>query len=511
MPGSAQMPAWNTAELPEPPKFGLRQWGSLVGPGMLMAGAAIGGGEWLTGPVVTAKYGGAILWVATVSIVAQVFYNVEISRYTLYTGEPIMTGKFRTLPGPFFWLLLYLAFDLGSLMPYQTAGSVTPIVALGQGRMPDPQNNPIDARFMTGLACVIYVLTAVPLMFFGKIYTFVKALMTVKVVFVFGFLIALTAAFVSKESWASVAAGLVQFGNVPVAGGGVENFFVRLFRGEGLPSVDTQMIASLAAFAAIAGVGGMKNSVISNYTRDQGWGMGAHVGVISSIIGGRDLKLSHVGSVFEPVPEVLPRWRRWLRHVAREQWVVWLTGSMVGVALPALLSVEFIPHGTEADRWVMAGMTADGLQGRIGGALGTFCWYGLMACGVLILIPNTVVDADNTVRRWVDLMWTALPPLRRVNPRRINLLYFLMLVGYVALGVGLLLWVDTPLDLIKIYGCIANFALGFSCWHTLGVNLTLLPRPLRPGWFLRGAMVLSGLYFTALAVVTFLVFIEVIR
>src|SRR5262245_3369016 len=61
-PGSQQMPRWDGGELPEPPVFKLRNWTALIGPSMVMAAAAIGGGEWLTGPLVTAKYGGALLW-----------------------------------------------------------------------------------------------------------------------------------------------------------------------------------------------------------------------------------------------------------------------------------------------------------------------------------------------------------------------------------------------------------------------------------------------------------------
>ena len=78
----------------------LRSWALLFGPGLVAAGAAIGGGEWLAGPLTTARYGGAILWLATVSILGQVIYNLEICRYTLYCGEPIFTGKFRTAAGP---------------------------------------------------------------------------------------------------------------------------------------------------------------------------------------------------------------------------------------------------------------------------------------------------------------------------------------------------------------------------------------------------------------------------
>jgi hypothetical protein len=80
-----------------------------------MGGAAIGGGEWLAGPLTTARYGGAILWLCTVSIITQVLYNLEISRYTLYCGEPIFTGKFRLPPGPMFWLVAYLFLDFGSV------------------------------------------------------------------------------------------------------------------------------------------------------------------------------------------------------------------------------------------------------------------------------------------------------------------------------------------------------------------------------------------------------------
>ena len=90
----------------------------MIGPGLVMGASAIGGGEWLAGPAVTAKYGAALLWVATVSILIQVLYNIEISRYTLYTGEPIFTGKFRIPPHPMFWLVFYLLLDWGAIFPY---------------------------------------------------------------------------------------------------------------------------------------------------------------------------------------------------------------------------------------------------------------------------------------------------------------------------------------------------------------------------------------------------------
>ena len=52
------------------------------------------------------------------------------------------------------------------------------------------------------------------------------------------------------------------------------------------------------AFAAIAGSGGLANTLFSNYARDKGWGMGIRVGAIPSAVGGLPISLSHVGEVF---------------------------------------------------------------------------------------------------------------------------------------------------------------------------------------------------------------------
>ncbi|RIK71257.1 MAG: hypothetical protein DCC67_20320, partial [Planctomycetota bacterium] len=124
-PGVAAMPPWEVGQLPEPPRLTLRSWTQLIGPGLVMGGAAIGGGEWMAGPLTTARYGGAILWLATLSILAQVVYNLEISRYTLYCGEPIFTGKFRLPPSPLFWLGVYLRLDFGSVFPYLASAAAT--------------------------------------------------------------------------------------------------------------------------------------------------------------------------------------------------------------------------------------------------------------------------------------------------------------------------------------------------------------------------------------------------
>lgn len=105
------LPRWDQGTLPPAPALDWRP-ATLIGPGLMMVGCAIGGGEWLMGPAVTAQYGGIVMGLATLSIACQVAYNLGVMRYTLYCGEPIFVGFFRLWPGPLFWAIFYLFFGL---------------------------------------------------------------------------------------------------------------------------------------------------------------------------------------------------------------------------------------------------------------------------------------------------------------------------------------------------------------------------------------------------------------
>lgn len=583
-PGAAEMPRWTTGELSDAPLFTWKKWFAMLGPGLLMGGAAIGGGEWLTGPLVTARYGGSLLWLATLSVLFQVVYNMEISRYTLYCGEPIFTGKFRTLPGPRFWLLAYLILDCGSIFPYLAASAATPVFALmNHGRMPDPHSAELtnhlfgigmtDKTALNLLGSAVFLLALVPLIFGGKVYNSLKVVMSFKIVTVFGFLLILAIGFSQWNTWAEIGSGFFKFGNVPVVrgedangngvldagedwdgdgrldaspekrlqptidadgdgvketyadvdgdgkpdkfidadgdgicdGDNVDNIFVSLAQGRGFPHINFSMVALLCAMVAISGQGGLSNTPLSNYTRDQGWGMGHLVGAIPSVVGGHKFQLSHVGCVFRVDAQTLPRWRRWYRHVMRDQLVVWMPACFIGLGLPSMLSVQFLRRGSEAGTWTAAGMTAQSVGEHVGAvsgpAWGRLFQFLTLFCGFLVLAPTMSSTADGVIRRWLDVFWTSSVRLRQVDPRHIGKLYFTVLCCYAAFGIVVLIFVPGG-QLMEIATNIFNFALGFSCWHALAVNLVLLPRELRPGWFVRIALFLAGAFFLVIAGLT---------
>lgn len=509
-PGSKKMPRWETASLIGAPQFTWRSWTLLLGPGLVMGASAIGGGEWLTGPLVTARYGAALLWLATLSILGQVLYNIEISRYTLYSGEPIFTGKFRIVPGPMFWLFLYLLLDFGSLLPYLASNAAIPFSAMLLGRLPDPAT---DGTYLKVTGCILFLVMVLPLVIGGKVYTSIKWIMSFKLIVVFGFLMLLAVCYSTSDTWYEIVTGFVRFGNVPIispAGaegrGEVANVFTSWWNGTSLPPLDYSMIGILAAMAAISGNGGLTNTPISNYTRDQGWGMGYHVGAIPSIVGGHSITLSHVGKVFHVTAESLRRWKDWVWHVRREQIFVWMPACFLGLALPSMLSMQFLPRGTvPKDKWMAAGMTADGVANAVaekwGTGLGPVFWYLTLFCGFLVLASSMVATADGVLRRWVDVFWTSSARLRTWDVRHIGKFYFSVLCIYV--GLGMLMLVLVKGDKLLVWSTnIYNYALGFSCWHTLVVNTTLLPRELKPGWLARIGLLAAGTFFMVIAIVT---------
>lgn len=494
--------SWPTAELPAPPTVGWRSWAVMLGPGIVMAGSAIGSGEWLLGPAVTARYGGALLWVTTLSLLGQLAYNLEATRYTLFCGEPILAGKFRLAPGPAFWLVMYLALDLGAILPYQITHAATAVLSLWRGAIPDPERVATDAGVLATLSYAMLALAMLPLLVGGKVYDSLRAIMTVKIVLVLGFLLVLAAGWSSWDTWCEIALGFLQVGTVPVGSdGATANVLAMLIRDGRLPPVEREAIPLLTTFAAIAGVGGLAQSTISNYTRDQGWGMGRHVGAIPSLVGGRKIALSHEGVSFVPTPAALERWRGWRRHVLRDQLAVWLPAAVIGIALPAMLSLEFLPRGATASQWTLVGMTAGGVADRVGGAVGVAFWYGVLLCGLLVLLPNAASNADGFVRRWVDAGWMSMRGARHFAPSAVGRWYYGMLAAYFLTGV-FFLSIARPMGLIIAYGNLGNLALAVSCWHTLIVNRTLLPVEVRPGVAAQAALAAAGLYFFSLAVLT---------
>ncbi|MFO1019464.1 MAG: Nramp family divalent metal transporter [Planctomycetales bacterium] len=640
-PADNALPAWEAGELPAPPTLGANSWVALLGPGLLLAGSAIGAGEWLFGPAVSAQYGAVLLWLASLSIIGQVFCNLQVMRYTLYCGEPIVVGYFRTWPGPRFWTGVYLILEIAQIWPMNAANGAVPMAAAFLGHLPSDAIVTVLGVSMSEhtliriLGYLIFVASFIPLIFGGSVYRMLEKAMAVKLVFVLGYLVVTCLLFVSMRHAGEVMSGFLKFGTVPlradtiVAGryfrvserreghlyslrGSLEGeqlqvvgftdekdgkrsdyrseaatpVELRRLRAElnqrattlmrenrvlvetpaaqglltlrGIQNADGNWIlesaalkqgekvqqydkksdlpanlallarqyfenkgqlnvnlvnylwengrlppldwAMLAAFAAIAGSGGLTNTLFSNYARDKGWGMGQRVGAIPSAVGGAGISLSHVGQIFPINDRNRTYWRGWIRWIVRDQVAVWMFCSVVGMALPCMLSLEFIRNAPVAGDRVSA-MLAEGISNR-NPELRSLWWFMTLFTGFIVIAPGQIIGGDQIARRWTDILWTLNRRTHTWGKNQVKYIYYGILAAFFVWGMIALTLFD-PLQIAKITGILGNIALGFTALHALYVNRTLLPPELRPGFISQLGTIFCGVFFFLISGIVF--------
>lgn len=458
------LPAWERADLPEPLPFGLVNLFKTIGPGAILLAAAIGGGEWIVGPLFTIKYGRGILWIATVGIVLQTIFNLEAARYTMYTGEPIITGFMRLRPGSKFWAWFYIVIGTAQLAtPALAAGSAAVLFAAYFGRLPEQA----DAAMLGGIAMAV-ILFAVGLLMSGKsIERVLERLSWAMIVFIFTFLIVANVLFVPAADWWETTQGFL----IPQA----------------LPAnVD---LILLAAFAATAGSGGLGNLAISNWFRDKGFGMGACVGGISNVLSDSHETLKPVGVTFPITAENMRRWKIWWRYAVLDQTALWGFGCLMGMFLNVNLAVAIIPAG-EVEK--LSGYAAGTFQAEY---MAKTLWHGFWMLALLngfwILFSTHLGNTDVLVRTVSDICWAAFPSARRIPIAKL----------YAMLLAGLTVWamfsvhLGSVLDLFKVLAVIANPIMGIAAIQILRVNLRFLPREVRPPLWRQAGLVLAAMLY----------------
>jgi hypothetical protein len=505
------MPAWDVAELPEPHPLRWRNWTKFLGPGLVMMGIQIGGGEWLLGPEVTAKYGGGLMWIATIAIVLQVFYNLECGRYALYCGEPIFTGFLRTKPGPRFWMGFILFLNLSALIPGLSTHGAAMAAALWLDRPPGEA----DRGLVTILAYVFLLAVAIPVLIGGKVYNMLQAIMTLKVIVVLGFCLTVGICFVSPGNWWNVFSGFLKFGTVPTIVEGKETTVnvVQHWMNDGtFPLIALGNIAVLGAFAGYAGGGGLSNATYSNFVRDKGWGMGGEVGAIPSAVGGRNVTLSHTGKVFEINAQNLRRWKGWWRYILVDQIYVWGPGCFMGMALPALLSLQFAPNsglsGTKLE-WAQSLITADGIRhsSQFSASVAKVFWIITVLVGLMVMLPSQMSIVDDFSRRWTDIIWSGSRRVRgKLRGNEVKRIYYSILGMYVAWTIVcayIFSTYGTPKLMTLIIANLNNLAIGLTAFHLLWINCKLLPPELKPRWYHRTGLVACGVFYLGMATLVF--------
>jgi hypothetical protein len=463
----SELAPWTRADLPEPPMPRGLAWLGVCGPGVIVLGVSIGSGEFLLGPATFVKHGLSLLWVTLVAVFFQTVFNTELMRYTVATGEPVVTGFMRTRPGRTFWAWFYAGlYFLQIGWPAWAATAAGAVFFLFLGRLAAPPADSMTIYLIgiaTFLACVVVLLLG------RRIARTLELLNWVMVVCILGGFLVLGFIYVPLETWASAVVGFFGFN---AAQGG----FVFL--------PDNVDILLLGALVGYSGGGGVLNLTLSNWARDKGYGMGARVGLISGVVGGQASRLADTGFIFEPDPANLSRWRGWWRIVRVDQWGIFFVGALLGMMLPALLYVTFVEPGTDIKGLAISAVLANTIGTTAGPMLGLL----VAGLGVWILFKTQLDCVEGMTRSITDILWTGSERVRNWRGGDVRRVYYGVLAVVVVWGI-IALKLAQPVVLLQIGANIAGVIFIISALHLLYLNTRVLPKALRPPLWRRLSLV----------------------
>jgi hypothetical protein len=449
------------AELPPPPSSIWR----IVGPGIVGAGVGLGSGEFVLFPYIASQVGLVFLWAAFLSIAVQFFINMEVERYTLATGEAVLTGFSRLGRH---WGLAFAVMAVASVIwPGWSVSSATLLTYLFGG----------DARWIASgmLVAVGAMLTLSPVVLRTLERTAVIKVAAVATLFVVALLFAIPA-----QIWIE-APGMIARPALPV--------------------VELGWALILGA-TAYAGMGGASNLCQSNWIRDKGYGMGAHAPRIVSPILGEPVAQPGVGWRFEVDDEARKRWAGWWRLANIEQLSTFVAISTATILFTSVLAYALLAGHPGLPRDISF-LAIEGavLADRVGGWFGAVFW----AVGAFALFMTTVGTIDVTARLTADVIHTSYGGGKSESLVYSVIVWVMVAAGVVTIASGL----DQPLVLLVISASLSGFMMFVYSWLLIVLNRKLLPTALRPTRYRIAALVFSTLLFGAISVAT--IYEQVVR
>ncbi|WP_062208655.1 Nramp family divalent metal transporter [Aureimonas sp. AU12] len=441
-------------ELPPAPKNMRR----LIGPGLVAAGVGLSSGEFILYPYIASQVGMAFVWAALLGVMTQFFLNMEIERYTLATGETVLTGfsRFWRHWGLVFAMLAYFA----NLWPGWATSSATLLSYIVGG---EPRWIAIGL-----LAAIGLILTLAPV-----VYVMLERLQIVKIAAV-GVLIVIASIFViTADDWAALPQ-IATTASIPVEELG---------------------FALLLGALAFAGAGGGQNLCQSNWIRDKGFGMGSYVPRITSALTGQPEAAPSTGYVFETTPENMAKWHRWWRFANWEQMLTFVLITFITITFTSLLAYSTV-FGEEGLANSVAFVQREGqvLSERVGGWFGALFWF----IGAFSLFGAATGIVDYTSRLAADVLRTTY--LKSYNESR---LYFGLVWGLVLVGILVILaGVTQPLVLLVISACVGGLMMFLYSGLLVVLNRKVLAPAIRPGAFRVGMLVWAFLLFGILSILT---------
>jgi len=473
-----QLPPMEYRDLP--PAVPFRR---MIGPSIILAGLALGSGEFIIWPKITFHAGFVFFWACIVGVTMQYFINMEITRWTLATGESAITG-FCRMSRHWGWILMACNILPWCIPAWSTAGAevLSWLIWPEQAAQANAMGTEAVAPYVGPLAIGSLLLCGIILTAGPVVYETVEKAQLLLVGLILILVVVLAVQFVRVDAVEALVGGLWQNAGIPDLGG------------EDNPITVMVLLGALA----FAGVGGTLNLGQSNYIKDKGYGMGHYVGRITSPLTGQAEAQSEVGYHFPDTAENRSRWKTWWRRASIEHFISFFLTCVVCLVLLSLLTYSvFYREGKPIEE-----AAEFGNSGKL-----QFVWHQatllggsyqslFLMMGVAILFTTELCVLDATSRISADLI--------KVNWLRDNeawtesRIYSAALWAMIVGGSALLLWQGKDVSgfhLVKAAAALNGVVMFLYCGALLVLNRRRLPEAIRMSRPRQLIMILTTLFF----------------
>ncbi len=469
------VPPLKEADLPGPQKSLFK----MIGPGLVMAGLAIGSGELIMWPWITSVVGAQLLWAAAIGIFLQLWINIEVGRWAIVTGESPFTGMIRVIKIiVYLWVFLLV---VGKFLPgwARETGIALRDLIFGPGHSSPPW-------LWTAL-----VFAAIAAILFGPkvVYKAVeRSIMFLIVVIVVG-LIYVVWEIGSKELFLTMWDGVIHVFDFP-------EFPVAVLADDGSVR-DELTFGRFFGAVVFAGAGGLGNLYYAYYLREKRIGMGARMPSLMSAVHAHETKEMDTGYVYPDTPENQKRFRQWYRYIVADQVMFfWILGSFTMFLFIFGALAVLHPIGLVPDR----GSLVWDLSTILEESMGTSGRYIFLIVGMAALFSTQLGGIDGGSRIFSDLLRTNFKFGKWFKLEQ----WYLILVGTTMVIGTFSVWFFerydiAGLDFLFISALMGGFAMAVYVPLLLYMNMTRLPESARPGWVNIFFMVLASAMYIGFA------------
>lgn len=434
---SKYLPPVTYRDLPEP----LSLW-RMMGPGVVLAAGGIGSGEYVLWPFVAQQTGLGFLWAALFGSIIMFFIATECIRYTLATGETIITG-FTRLWKPW-WIGFILMALLPNLWPGYATGTATTLTFMFGG------GNVVTITVLALLAIVLSLILS------PVVYRVMEQVLSVMMAIMLLFIVAAIFAIIkiNASAWGDFAAGFGDIGRIP---GGIA-------------------FPVLAGAVAFAGAGGTGVLIVSNYVRDKNLGMGIHIPRIVSPLTGQEEAGSNIGHFFPNTEENMRRWRGWWKVTNWEQFLTFFLFTVATIFIMSVLAFATIFGQDVGEGFDFIRAEGEALGADIGQWFTIFFWLAgtlaLFSTNLTVWDQVSRISADAIKANWLrnNRVWTE----SRIYATIVVLLF-------VFSAIVLLSGLQQPLVLLVITSVLSGITSFIYCALIVQLNRFALPESVKMG------------------------------